>query len=97
MNARTTLAIICLASLTACSSASWYQGAKTSGEIECRKEPEGRYEECMRSYETTYQEYKQQREEAILVGEHLVAASPPHVGPAFGYPPHDTVERCCCC
>ena len=55
----------CLALVTACSSANWYQSAKTSGEIECRKEPAGRYEECMKAYETTYQEYNKQREDAI--------------------------------
>jgi hypothetical protein len=60
----TILALLVLTS--ACSSANWYQSGKTHGEIECRKQPEGRYDECMRQYETTYEQYKQQREDAIL-------------------------------
>ena len=65
MKYRTAAILSLLIVITACSSASWYQSAKTSGEIECRKQPEGRYDECMRQYETTYEQYKQQREDAI--------------------------------
>ncbi|MGB5396929.1 MAG: hypothetical protein WBN96_07255 [Gammaproteobacteria bacterium] len=65
MKHRTPAILAFLVLISACSSANWYQGAKTSGEIECRKQPEGRYDECMRQYETTYEQYKQQREDAI--------------------------------
>lgn len=51
--------------LASCSTANWYQGAKASGEAECRKLPPGQYEECMRNYDKTYNEYTKQREEAI--------------------------------
>jgi hypothetical protein len=51
--------------LASCSTASWYQGAKASGEAHCRTLPQGEYQECMRSYDKTYNEYKKQREEAI--------------------------------
>ncbi len=51
--------------LTSCSTASWYQGAKASGEAHCRTLPPGEYQDCMRSYDKTYNEYTKQREEAI--------------------------------
>lgn len=51
--------------LTSCSTANWYQGAKASGEAKCRELPPGQYEECMRGYDKTYNEYTKQREEAI--------------------------------
>ena len=51
--------------LASCTTANWYQSAKARGEVKCREEPPGQYEECMRSYDKTYNEYKRQREEAI--------------------------------
>jgi hypothetical protein len=51
--------------MASCSTANWYQGAKASGEAKCRELPPGQYEECMRGYDKTYNEYKKQREEAI--------------------------------
>jgi hypothetical protein len=51
--------------LTSCGTANWYQGAKASGESQCRKQPPSAYEECMRGYDKTYNEYQKQREEAI--------------------------------
>ena len=51
--------------LTSCATANWYQSAKARGEVKCREEPPGQYEECMRRYDKTYQEYKKEREEAI--------------------------------
>ena len=51
--------------LASCSTANWYQGAKASGEAHCRTLPQGEYQDCMRGYDKTYNEYKKQREEAI--------------------------------
>jgi hypothetical protein len=51
--------------LTSCSTANWYQGAKSSGEAYCRKQPPSAYEECMRGYDKTYNEYTKQREQVI--------------------------------
>jgi hypothetical protein len=63
---QTTITLLTSALLLAsCSTANWYQGAKASGEAECRKQPPSQYEECMRSYDKTYNEYTKQRDEAI--------------------------------
>lgn len=51
--------------LTSCTTANWYHSVKASGENECRKLPAREYEECLRSYDQSYQEYQKQREEAI--------------------------------
>lgn len=58
-------ALIALLLLSSCTTANWYHSVKASGENECRKLPAQQYEECMRSYDQSYQEYRQQREEAI--------------------------------
>jgi len=51
--------------LSACGTANWYQAGKSRGEIECRDQPAGQYEECMHSYDKTYLQYQKEREEAI--------------------------------
>lgn len=63
------LSTACLVGITllvsACGGTNWYQGAKASGEAQCLKLPPVQYNECMRSYDKTYNEYNKQREEAI--------------------------------
>lgn len=65
MNKKTLSAALFIIVLQSCSTANWYQSAKSRGEIECRKLPDAQYDECMHNYETTYEQYRQQREEAI--------------------------------
>lgn len=65
MRFRASLCLIALLLQSSCSTANWYAGARASGEAECRKQPVATYEECMRNYDTSYLEYKKQREEAL--------------------------------
>ncbi len=58
-------ALLAGASLSACSNANWYQTAKANRELECRKQPLPTYDDCLRSYDKSYLDYKKQREQAV--------------------------------
>ncbi|MDZ4074857.1 MAG: hypothetical protein U1E04_08930 [Hylemonella sp.] len=58
------LLLIPLASLllAGCSTRAWYEGARASAENECRRQPPGAYEDCMRRVNRqTYEDYEKER------------------------------------
>ena len=64
MHHRTRLLSALLASLllAGCSTRAWYEGARASAESECRRQPPGAYEDCMRRVNRqTYEDYEKER------------------------------------
>ncbi len=64
MHHRTLLLSALLASLMLadCSTRAWYEGARASAENECRRQPPGAYEDCMRRVNRqTYEDYEKER------------------------------------
>jgi hypothetical protein len=58
------LLLISMASLVlaGCSTRAWYEGARASAENECRRQPPGAYEDCMRRVNRqTYEDYEKER------------------------------------
>jgi len=48
--------------LAGCSTRAWYEGARASAESECRRQPPGAYEDCMRRVNRqTYEDYEKER------------------------------------
>jgi hypothetical protein len=54
-----------LLSLTACTTESWYQGAKSAQATHCMKEPISEYEDCMKQTEGGYHSYQEKREQLL--------------------------------
>lgn len=64
MRLATRLLLISLAGLllAGCSTRAWYEGARASAENECRRQPPGAYEDCMRRVNRqTYEDYEKER------------------------------------
>lgn len=64
MHHRTRLLSAFLASLllAGCSTRAWYEGSRASAESECRRQPPGAYEDCMRRVNRqTYEDYEKER------------------------------------
>ncbi len=64
MHHRTLLLSALLSSLllAGCSTRAWYEGARASAESECRRQPPGAYEDCMRRVNRqTYEDYEKER------------------------------------
>lgn len=64
MNHRTLLlsALLALLPLAGCSTRAWYEGARASAESECRRQPPGAYEDCMRRVNRqSYEDYEKER------------------------------------
>ncbi|MBK7004815.1 MAG: hypothetical protein IPH37_06405 [Burkholderiales bacterium] len=59
---RTTLIACLLATLCACTTEAWYEGAKRSAENQCRQQPPGAVEECLaRVNKSRYDTYEKER------------------------------------
>jgi hypothetical protein len=51
--------------LTACTGQQYYEGLKAGHRASCLEYPESEYKDCIDETGTSYEEYKQQREQAI--------------------------------
>lgn len=49
--------------LTGCSNQQLYNAIQENRRMECGKLPQNQFEECMRDYDTSFQEYERDREE----------------------------------
>ncbi len=59
---RTILLPCMLATLTACSTEAWYEGAKRGAENQCRQQPPGAVDECLsRVNKSRYDTYEKER------------------------------------
>jgi predicted small lipoprotein YifL len=54
-----------LLTMTACTSQQYYEGLKAGHRAGCLEYPESEYADCVDETETSFEEYKQQREQAI--------------------------------
>ena len=54
-----------LLTMTSCTSQQYYEGLKAGHRAGCLEYPESEYEDCVDETETSYEEYKLQREQAI--------------------------------
>jgi hypothetical protein len=62
---------LCLAAvflLAGCTNQQIYTAIQENRRQECGKLPLGQYEQCMRDYDTSYEEYERQRQAAIDSG-----------------------------
>lgn len=48
--------------LTACSNQQIYNAVQENRRAECGKPPQSQYEECLRDYDTSYDEYERERQ-----------------------------------
>ncbi len=62
---RMVMAVALLLTLTACTTESWYQGAKSAQAAHCMKEPISEYEDCMKQTEGGYDSYQEKREQLL--------------------------------
>ncbi len=62
---RKTILVFLLLIITACSKQQYYEGLKAGRKSSCLQYPESEYKDCVDETETSYEEYKQQREQAI--------------------------------
>jgi len=54
--------LLALLPLAGCSTRAWYEGTRASAESECRRQPPGAYEDCMRRVNRqTYEDYEKER------------------------------------
>jgi len=60
---KTTLLVLLI--LTGCSSKGAYEGIQASNRIECSKLPRSQYDECIKSANKSYEEYKYERKQPI--------------------------------
>jgi hypothetical protein len=57
--------VFLLLTMTACTGQQYYEGLKAGHEASCLKYPESEYADCVDETDASYEEYKQQREQAI--------------------------------
>lgn len=55
---------LCLLALSACSSQQVYESVKLSQQANCLNYPEAEYRDCIDETRDSYEQYKQQRDEA---------------------------------
>ncbi|NVK89388.1 MAG: hypothetical protein HWE13_14725 [Gammaproteobacteria bacterium] len=51
--------------LSGCTAQGVYENAQKNGRDACIKEPPGLYDECIKRFEKSYDEYEQERKEAL--------------------------------
>lgn len=54
-----------LLTMTACTRQQYYEGLKAGHRASCLEYPESEYADCVDETETSYEEYKSQRQQAI--------------------------------
>ncbi len=54
-----------LLTMTGCTSQQYYEGLKAGRRANCLEYPESEYADCIDETETSYEEYKNQRQQAI--------------------------------
>lgn len=59
------LAVSLVGLMQGCTTQDWYNQIQHKNERECSKAPPHQYQECMERIDTTFDEYKRQREEAL--------------------------------
>jgi hypothetical protein len=59
------LAFIGFLACSGCTTSSWYEGARSSQRLECRKEPLSEYDRCLEQTNPSYDEYQRQRQEVV--------------------------------
>ncbi len=57
--------LILLLTMTACTGQQYYEGLKAGHNASCLEYPESEYADCVDETETSYEEYKSQRQQAI--------------------------------
>ena len=55
---------ILLLSTAGCSDRQMYEAMQKRGRVECQTLPESQYEECMKDYQESYEDYKRALDEA---------------------------------
>lgn len=65
MTARKHVAAFLLLTLTACTNQQYFEGLKAGHRASCLEYPESEYADCVDEAETSFEEYKNQREQAI--------------------------------
>ena len=65
MTTRKHVATFLLLTLTACTKQQYYEGLNAGHRAGCLEYPESEYAGCIDETKTSYEEYKQQREQAI--------------------------------
>ena len=57
--------VFLLLTMTACTRQQYYEGLKAGHRAGCLEYPESEYKDCVDETKTSYEEYKQQRDQAI--------------------------------
>jgi len=65
MTTRKHVVALLLLTMTACNNQQYYEGLKAGHRAGCLEYPESEYADCVDETETSYEEYKSQRQQAI--------------------------------
>tara|TARA_R110002049_G_scaffold23490_62_gene82891 strand:+ start:2138 stop:2344 length:207 start_codon:yes stop_codon:yes gene_type:complete len=60
-----TALVVLLAALVACTHEQVYNNVQHNQQLECSKLPQVRFEECMKNYDQSYEDYERERQAII--------------------------------